>query len=252
MVVDGPVLVAEALASGLEVLDVFVDDGELAGARSSLAPVVEAAVQAGIPVHRVVAGVLAGVLDPVTPQGIAAVVSAPDTTVLPVPSSPSDVLVVLDGVGDPGNAGALMRTAEAAGACGLAALGASVDILSPKVVRSSAGSVLRLGVFADANVTDGLGACVDAGWNLVGTRRSGTPFDAAPLVGPVALVLGSEAHGVSAAASTLIPDWVGIPTAGDVESLNVAVAGAVVLFELARRARRPIGDTGSGAADDGH
>jgi TrmH family RNA methyltransferase len=252
MVVDGPVLVAEALSSGLDVLDVFVDDVDVAATGSSLAPLVNAAGQAGITVHRVVPGVLAGVLDPVTPQGIAAVVSAPDTTVLPVPSSPTDVLVVLDGVGDPGNAGALMRTAEAAGACGLAALGASVDLLSPKVVRASAGSVLRLGVFTDASVTDGLGACVDAGWNLMGTRGSGTPFDTAPLVGPVALVLGSEAHGVSAAAAALIPDWVGIPTAGAVESLNVAVAGAVVLFELARRAQQPTGDTGSGAANGGH
>jgi tRNA G18 (ribose-2'-O)-methylase SpoU len=68
----------------------------------------------------------------------------------------------------------------------------------------------------------------------------------------VAVVLGSEAHGVSATAAALIPDWVGIPTAGAVESLNVAVAGAVVLFELARRARRLAGDTGSGAANGGH
>lgn len=130
-------------------------------------------------------------------------------------------LVALDRVQDPGNAGAIVRTAAGAGAPAVVALPGTADLLSPKAIRGSAGNVFRLAI-ARASWDD------LAGLNVVGAAAGSeqTP-DGVDWRGVDALVLGSEAHGLSRAVQT-----VGVPLAAGVESLNVAAAAAVLLYAV--------------------
>lgn len=164
----------------------------------------------------------------VTPQGVIAVANVHEATPSEAIAAAREAgwpLVVLDRVQDPGNVGAICRTAAAAGAPALAVLGGSADPFGAKAVRASAGNVFRLVVarasWADLAGLDGYGAASTGGTTLV----------AAPVENAGMIVLGSEAHGLSRSDLKLVT----ISTSGGVESLNVAAAAAVILFEIARR-----------------
>ncbi|MFI5283102.1 MAG: TrmH family RNA methyltransferase [Candidatus Dormibacterales bacterium] len=164
----------------------------------------------------------------VTPQGsiaIARVHEASPQEAIEAARGARWPLIVLDGVQDPGNVGAICRTAAAAGAPALAVLGGSADPYGAKAVRASAGNVFRLKVahaaWGDLAGMDGWGAAASGGTSL-----AEAPIERAGL-----LVLGSEAHGLSRADLRLVT----VPLHGGVESLNVAAAAAVILFEIRRR-----------------
>jgi TrmH family RNA methyltransferase len=232
-VIEGSVLVAEALAAGLELQEVLV-------APDAAADVVDLATRRGVPVHTVAADVLARSLDTTTPQGIAAIAVRPevDVDVALAAAAGGPLSLVLVDVGDPGNAGTLLRAAEAAGAAAVLFCGGSVDPCNPKCVRASAGALFHLPVSGGGDalaVLEGLGR---AGVTRVATVvRGGTPYDAADLTGPLALVLGSEAHGLPAALDQAVDERLTIPMAGRSESLNVAMAGSVLCFESLRQRR---------------
>jgi TrmH family RNA methyltransferase len=248
---EGPVVVAEALAGGAPFAEVFVDIAvlEASAPGSKVAAVVERAEEAGVAVRTVAAGVLATVTDTVTPQGVVGVVERRTATLERLVGD--GLVLVLAGVADPGNAGTLVRTAEAAGALGVVFCDGSVDPFGPKVVRSAAGSLLRLPVAeasAGAATIAALVALCSGGRRLVATQaRDGADPESVDLAAPVALVVGNEAHGLCPEVAALVDVAVTIPMAGPIESLNAAVAGAVVLFEAARQ-RRHRGDDGTGAA----
>ena len=162
-----------------------------------------------------------------TPQGVLAVGRArlaPIETALEAAARLGWPLIVLDGVQDPGNVGAILRTAAAAGAPAAAILPGTADPLGPRAVRASAGSVFRLAVARTE--WDSLAGLSGYGADAHG----GIPMEAADLEKAGMLVLGSEAHGLSR------PDLprVTIPVGG-VESLNVAAAAAILIFEIRRR-----------------
>jgi TrmH family RNA methyltransferase len=234
-VVDGPVLVAEALGAGLDVWEVLVEAG-------AAAEVADLARRAGVAVLEVQPGVLAKAVDTTTPNGVAAVAARPevdlDTAIEAAAAGP--LALVLVDVADPGNAGTLVRAAEASGATAVLFCGASVDPCNPKCVRASAGALFHLPVCAGGDavaVLEGLGA---AGVRRAGTVvRGGAPYTDADLRGPLALVLGSEAHGLPAGLDPLLDLRCTIPMAGRSESLNVAMAGAVVCFEALRQRAGP-------------
>lgn len=230
-VLDGPVLLGAALDDGVEVHDVFVDPD--AAARADVAEAVAAAVGRGARAWAVQGG-LRGHVEPRTPNGLAAVARTPDR-VPPSGAGGTPLHLVLVGVGDPGNVGTLLRTAEAVGATSVLLTDGSVDPWSPKVVRASAGSVLRV------PVDHGPAAQVLAEMGRAGVRRVATAGEggAAPqeldLAGPVALVLGSEAHGLPDDLEGGVDARATLPMAGRVESLNVAVAGSVLAYEVLRQ-----------------
>jgi TrmH family RNA methyltransferase len=212
--------VADAIAAGLELDAIYADE--------------ELEVTGVDPVVPVAAGVLDRVLDTVTPQGVCAVapiLTASVEEVAAVASSAGRPIVVLDRVGDPGNAGTIMRAAEASGCVGVVVTEGSVDPWSPKTVRASAGALFRMPV-----------ALVPALSDVVGIDRLGTAADAevshldADLSGPVAIVVGNEAHGLDPTAA--VDRWVRIDMDGPTESLNVAMAATVVLFEALRQRHR--------------
>lgn len=223
-VVEGPKLVAEALASSLVVQRVFVEDGH---------PLPVSATDVGADVAVVAPGVLGRVLDTVTPQPVAAIVELPQRTIDEVLSSPGVVLVG-DGVGDPGNVGTIVRSLEAFGGGGLVLLEGSADAFGPKAVRSSAGSVLRVPVVEGVPVAELLDTCARCGRRVLATTMTGGDAPDGALLGDAAVVLGSEAHGVSAPLLEGADGLVSIAMAGPTESLNVAMAATVLAYESSR------------------
>jgi TrmH family RNA methyltransferase len=227
LVLEGPRLVADALRRGVPLEGVFVDD--------PVSPVAVAATGAGVPVHACAPGVLSRVGSTRTPQPVIAVAPAPPPRTVADLTGAGPVLVAV-AVGEPGNLGTLLRSAEAAGSAGVVCCGESVDVRNPKVVRASAGAWFGVPVVeaVDAvQVLDGLRAQGRTGWGA--TAGSGVPYTAVDLAGPVALVVGNEAHGLPLAVRDRLDGAITVPMAGAAESLNVAVAGSVLLFEAARQ-----------------
>jgi RNA methyltransferase, TrmH family len=191
---------------------------------------------AGVDPTLVQTGALGRVLDTASPRPIAAVVALPAH---PLETAVGcDLALVLVDVADPGNVGTLVRTAEAAGAGAVVCCGATADPFAPKAVRASAGSVLRVPVVVDQDAGRVLDALAGRGTATFGLA-AGAPeaYDAVDLRAPVALVLGSEAHGLPPEVAGRVDRLVAIPMTGGVESLNVATAGAIVCFEVARQRR---------------
>ena len=235
---EGPTLVGDALAAGVPVAELFVEADAEAG-------LVARARAAGIAVVEVAPGGLRGVVDVVSPQPVAAVLPRPVAALAPALAGTDFVLVLVD-VGDPGNVGTILRTAEAAGAGAVVCCGTTADPFAPKVVRASAGAVLRLPIVTGVDQAAALAAAGGAGLRRVATTVDAAPaYDALDLCRPVALVFGNEARGLAigsgGAGQEGIDDLVTIPMAGRSESLNVAMAAAVLSFEVLRQRR-----TGSG------
>ena len=230
-VVDGPVLLGDALDAG-----VVVD--EVVATPACPQDLLDRAVAAGAVVHRARENDLARVVDAVTPHGVAAVARFEDRDPADLAATPRPLTLVLVGVSDPGNAGTLMRSAEAAGAGAVLFCDGSVDPYGPKCVRSSAGAVFRLEVSRGGDAGVAVGALARAGVATVATlARGAVPYDRTDLAGPVAIVLGSEAHGLSASVAAAVDVAVTIPMQGRAESLNVAMAGTILCFEALRQRR---------------
>jgi len=228
-VVEGPVLVAEALHAGVDLECLFVGSG-------TTSEVVERAEEQGIPVFDLAPGVLGRVAGTVTPQPVLAVARALDVDLAELAGA-ALVLVCVD-VRDPGNLGTLLRTAEASGAGGIICCEGSVDVYNPKCVRASAGSMFHTRIVARGEPVKVLGTLGEWGLRRLGTRADGgQPYDRVDLTAPTALVLGNEAHGLSSTVAAEVDGWVSIPMDGRAESLNVGMAAAVLCFEAARQRR---------------
>ena len=229
-------LLAEALAAGADVRTVFVEPS----GRSH--QVVLDASRAGVEVREVQEGALGKVLDVVNPQAVVSVVGAASTelpAVMGAAARSSRPVLVLVSIQDPGNAGTLVRVAEAAGCAGLVLTEHSVDVHNPKTVRATAGAVFRLpvveGVTADAVQAAATGAGIPT-WAMV--RADGVAPEDADLAAACVLFVGSEAHGLPDEVRDSADGRLSIPMEGAAESLNAAVAGALVAFEAARQRRR--------------
>ncbi len=150
----------------------------------------------------------------------------------PLPAAPT-LLVILDAVSNPGNVGAILRTAAAAGADGVLLGPGSVDPYNPKVVRGSMGAILRLPVWTENwEVIGRLATGLDV-W--LAAARDGVAYTAVDWRRPAALLVGSEAQGAGAQAERLATGRVTIPMHGETESLNAAMAAGILLFEAARQ-----------------
>lgn len=232
--VEGAKLLAEARHAGATVETVFVDPE---AARASERELAEACEQDGARLVEVQSGVLSRALDIVTPQPIAATVQQVDR---PLGACLSPTLaLVLAGVGDPGNAGTLIRSAAAAGADLVVICKLSVDLYNPKTVRASAGAMFHLPVTIDVTLDETLEFLARSGVKRWGTAaRGGVDYTEADLAVPSAVVLGNEAHGIPQSSTGGLDGVLTVPISTDTESLNVAVAGALLCFEAARQRRQ--------------
>jgi len=231
--------VRAALAAGAPVESVYV--GAEGAGDPMVADLAAKAADRGIRVHDLAPGVLARVADTVTPQPLLAVVGMVDRP--PAALAGGRLVVVLAEVRDPGNAGTVLRSADAAGADGVVFAGSTVDPYNPKTVRSSAGSIFHVPLVVCPPRQDVLS--VVAGYRRLGAVvRGGTDYTDVDWLVPTALVLGNESAGLDAALAERLDGTVGIPMAGLAESLNVGVASAVLCFEALRQ-RRAAGGVGS-------
>ena len=238
-VIEGPVPIGELLAAGADLDELYVDLDQWAQVddRSPLRSVVRDADAAGVPVWGLTSSVFASVSDTATPQGVLALAIRSVVPVRSVADLDGPVLVLVD-ISDPGNAGTLVRAAEAAGCAGVVFAGSSTDPFGPKAVRAAAGSIVRLPVSEDAEVSTVLDELRSTGRTLVATVvDGGAAPEATDLSVPVAILIGSEAHGLASEVIAACSATITIPMQSAVESINAAMAGAVVLFEVARQRR---------------
>ena len=245
---EGPQAVREALA-GVEGSTVVRELFATAEARARYPEFDAAAAARGVAVQEVTEPVLAALAQTVTPQGVVAVCDFVDVDVdallAAAGSRQPRMLAVLAQVRDPGNAGTVIRCADAAGAAGVVVSEASVDVYNPKTVRSSAGSLFHLPVSVGVDLPSALAAIRTAGY-VVLAADGGVPdavdLDAADrsglLTGPIAWLFGNEAWGLPGQLRALADHMVAVPIHGRAESLNLATAAAVCLYATATAQRR--------------
>ncbi len=171
----------------------------------------------------------------VTPQGVLAVVKMPEYSLSDMIAD-AGTLVLLENLRDPGNLGTIIRTAEAAGVSGVILSRESVDIYNPKVIRSTMGAVYRVPFLYVDDFVELLTELKENKVRLLAAHLKGTKtFDKADYEGKVGILIGNEANGLSEEAAELAEEKVLIPMAGSVESLNAAVAAALLMYEAFRK-----------------
>jgi len=228
---EGVRLLEEALAAGVMVRGAAIAPGLEATPRG--AALKQRLARAGVPLEAVDDDLLGQLADTEHPQGIVAVISPRVWTMVELPVDPRSVVLVLDGVQDPGNVGALARAALGLGASGLVALPGTAELQNPKALRGSMGALFRLPAVT-ASTEELIGWARGAGVQLWTAAADGRPIGQARRDGPVALVLGNEGAGVRPELVVAAARSVSVPLTGGVESLNVAVAAGILLYEVTR------------------
>jgi TrmH family RNA methyltransferase len=233
--IEGPNLIEEALRAGLRVERVFVAEGAetLVG---------DLGLSAEAEVLLLPRPMLDAMLTTEAPQPIAALIEPPDWTWADLFGhvSASPLVLILAGLQDPGNLGAILRSAEAFGATGVISLPGTVSVWNPKAVRASAGSVFRVPLISTTE-RECFGQLRRAGIKLFATtahspeRGTAQPANLAELAGPTALIIGNEGNGIPDALAAMADARITIPCPGPVESLNAAVAASVLLYEASRQ-----------------
>jgi len=220
LAVEGPVLLEEARRSGVDIVDVFVRPG--------------AVVPEGLgkPVYQLPADVFKTIQDTEHPQGIIATVRPRAFTLPQVLDAAPALVAVLGRLQDPGNAGTILRIGESFGATGCIALRGSVHLYNSKVVRASAGSLFRLPHAANVDFAEAADALRARHIKIAGTSpRAATRIDEWDWRQPVAVLIGNEGSGLSSEELACCDTVLRIPHRTTVESLNSAIAAAVVLYE---------------------
>ncbi|MGB5936752.1 MAG: RNA methyltransferase [Ornithinimicrobium sp.] len=231
-VVEGPHAVSELIQyAGDHLVDLYVT----ADAADRHPEVVAGARSIGGRVYECADHVLAVMADTQHPQGVVAVARSIDVPLTHVLADIGEGFVaVLNEVRDPGNAGTVIRAADAFGARAVVLTDASVDLHHPKVIRSTVGSVFHLPISLGLGVDDVIAACRAAGVRVLAADGAGqTLLPDADLSGPHAWLLGNEARGLPAGIRRASDDIVAVPIAGSAESLNLAMAATVCLHASA-------------------
>ena len=238
---EGPQAVREALREPGVLIELFVTS-QGAGRHPDLTA---QAASRGIAVHEVSGEVMAELAQTITPQGLLGVCRFVDVPLSELTAAAPErslrMVTVLANVRDPGNAGTVLRTSDAAGADGVIFAAASVDPYNSKCVRSSAGSLFHLPVVAGAPLAAAIGGLRAAGLQVLAADGSASRILGAPdgpdLTRPTAWIFGNEAWGLPADLLALADDVVAVPIYGQAESLNLAAAAAVCLYASARQLR---------------
>jgi RNA methyltransferase, TrmH family len=226
--VEGVRLLDEALASGCAVEPILYAPERLSATAAGRA--LRRRLDHVPGAEEIDGSVLEALSDTVNSQGVVAAAAIPHVARVPA----TGYVLVLDGLADPGNAGTMLRTARAAGVSAVLATVATTDLWSPKAVRAGMGAHFHVPLIADVDWA-ALPSLVGERQILLAGAREGVPYWEVDWSQPTAIVVGSEAHGPSAAAAGLATSRVSIPMAKGAESLNAAAAAAVLLFAAYRR-----------------
>ncbi|GAA4164240.1 RNA methyltransferase [Gryllotalpicola daejeonensis] len=231
---EGPQAASEVLAYRPElVIELYATPTAL----ERYGDIARAASDAGIDVEFVTEEVLNAMADTVTPQGFVGVVRQFPTSVKDIFSAEPKLIAVLEEVRDPGNAGTIVRAADSAGADAVIFTGRSVDLYNPKVVRSTTGSLFHLPVAVGAGLADVVSRAHSAGLQVLAADVKGEDLLLARhenlLAAPTAWVFGNEARGLEDDDLELVDRVITVPVYGHAESMNLATAASVCLYESA-------------------
>lgn len=244
---EGPQAVREALAEAAGPRpDIVVELFASAAAAVRHADLIDGALASGIPVRHAEDAAMAQLSETITPQGIVAVcrtLTAGFEVLTGAAAATPDLVAVLAEVRDPGNAGTVIRCADAAGADAVVLTRGSSDPQGGKAVRASAGSLFHLPIVTGGPVADTVSSLRDLGLVVLaadgaGERDLDEVDDSGDLARPTAWLFGNEAWGLAPEIRTLADEVVRIPVYGRAESLNLATASAICLYASARASRR--------------
>ena len=240
ILLDGAHLVEEAISCGVSIEMAAFSDRQLGGVLSPLARISKAVKHQGGRVFSVSDSILAAMSPVQHPSGVVAIARARRATLAEAfaargADAPA-LVVVLAGIQDPGNVGAIIRSCAAFGATGVAAIEGSANPFGWKALRGAMGGTFRIDVAARGTLLDVIAASRDARVPLVAAvPRGGAPLPQSDLRGPIAVIMGGEGAGVSETAVAAAERQITIPMRAPVESLNVATAAALILYEAARQ-----------------
>ena len=222
-VVEGPRAIETALDIGAELEEIFY--------RSDQSRIADTFREKGVLAHEVESDVLDHIADSGSPQGLLAVAKVDDSALPSIAKCRR--IVVVDSVQDPGNVGAIVRTAVAAGFEAIVTSSGTADLLSPRSIRASAGTIFGLQSARTMDLGSALDSLLAEGHFVVATNSQGEQdFRSLEVTDQMTLVLGSEAHGVSDSTLERASALVTIPMGLHVESLNVAVAAGLVMYRM--------------------
>jgi TrmH family RNA methyltransferase len=234
---EGLQLLTMALDAGLAPRQVFYCPEQFAGRQAPA--LVDRFSKTGAELLQVAPVVMAALSDRDSPQGIVAAFPLFSAELSDLRLTGAELVLVLDRPQDPGNLGGLIRTADAVGAAGIVILEPAVDLFDPKAIRAGMGSLFNLPIVLtpDPAALDRLAA---KGITPTGaSEHEGEPWGETALHGGCALVLGNEARGLSPAVAQRIRRWVSLPMRGRAESLNVSIAGGVLMYLWLRLNEQP-------------
>lgn len=230
MAIEGVRMIEEAIRSGLKVRAIFFREPEDAVAERLFGQIGAKVEAVTVPAPLFKQAVLTE-----NPQGVAALIAPRKSSLDEMLSSAEPFIVALAGIQDPGNAGTLLRSAEAFGASGALLLEGTVNAYNPKVVRAAAGSLFRLPAVA-AKFAEVLPQLREKKVRVIaGSSHKGSPLSIANLKGPICLLVGNEGAGVPRAILNEMDEVVVIPHSSKVESLNAAVAGSLMMYEAMKQ-----------------
>ncbi|MEU8782521.1 RNA methyltransferase [Streptomyces sp. NPDC048637] len=245
-IAEGPQAVREAIAHRTGEVPTLIELFATVEAAERHTEIVEAARAAGVRVHYADDKTVADISQTVTPQGLLGVCGFLDSPFEEILAARPQLIAVLANVRDPGNAGTVLRCADAAGADAVVLTDASVDLYNPKSVRASVGSLFHLPVAVGVPVERVVSGLQAAGVRILaadgaGDRDLDAELDTGSMGGPTAWVFGNEAWGLPEETRALADAVVRVPIHGRAESLNLATAAAVCLYASARAQRSPGG-----------
>ncbi len=231
--IEGVRMLEEALAAGAETE--YAVMAEAFGQGPAGLDMRERLEAAGVKCHTVPSSLFDTLGDTKTPQGVLAVLRIKASDIMEACFT-GGLFVILDGVRDPGNMGTIIRTADAAGFAGVIAAGGCVDLYNPKVLRSTMGSLFHIPVYFYEDTAGVIGLLKSKGVRVAASSLSGgCSIYRADLTAPAALIVGSEAEGISRETAAAADILVKIPMPGRAESLNASVAAGIMIYEAVRQ-----------------
>lgn len=233
--VEGLRLCEEALQSGLDIEAVIYSEEIMRKERAAF--VIEQLGRAAHQVGSVTEKLLESISYTKTPQGLVVLAARPahDEATFKQKQPESPFLIILHGINNPVNVGAILRTAEAAGVTGAVTTAHTADAFSPKALRGAMGSAFRVPVWSGVEYAEVIRWCAERGVRTIcGAAGAAKPFTEIDWRGSLAVIVGPESTGLSTEEIALADEAVRIPMQGSVESLNVAVATGIILYEASR------------------
>lgn len=233
--IEGIKIVSEAIKQNISMEETFVCPEILNKVRGGK-ELCESLIEANLSINYIPENIFNEICSTETPQGVLAVISKPENNLNNLAFDRNGFYIVLDKVQDPGNLGTIIRTADAAGVDGMILSEGCTDVYNPKTLRSTMGSVFRVNIYENINLENALQKMKENGIKILASSINAQKYYFDEDFGNgTALVIGSEAHGISLTVQNLADSLIKIPMNEQIDSLNASVAAGILIYEKYRR-----------------